>query len=122
MLPSLAFRTAFYSAVLTHTLSAQTVPMAEKAKFLQRNLIDKHLLDGLYVSMVPAAPEGTKNQFQQYPALADSKNAGRPFPQGNGHGQWFKIDGCHGCLLLSHRLLSPHPVPDRIRVSEFLYS
>ena len=34
--------------------------MAEKAKYLQRNLIDKHLLEGLYVSIVPAAPEGTK--------------------------------------------------------------
>src|SRR3984957_7978886 len=34
--------------------------MAEKAKVLQRNLIDKHLLEGLYVSIVPAAPEGTK--------------------------------------------------------------
>ena len=34
--------------------------MAEKAKYLQRDLIDKHLLEGLYVSMVPAAPEGTK--------------------------------------------------------------
>jgi hypothetical protein len=34
--------------------------MAEKAKYLQRNLIDKHLLEGLYVSIVPVAPEGTK--------------------------------------------------------------
>jgi hypothetical protein len=34
--------------------------MEQKAKYLQRNLIDKHLVDGLYVSIVPAAPEGTK--------------------------------------------------------------
>jgi hypothetical protein len=43
---------------------AQTVtnssPLIEKARYLQRDLIDKHLVDGLYVSMVPAAPEGTR--------------------------------------------------------------
>src|SRR6266436_546982 len=30
--------------------------MEEKARILERNLIDKHLADGLYVSMVPAGP------------------------------------------------------------------
>ncbi len=34
--------------------------MLEKARYLQRDLIDKHLLEGLYVSIVPTAPEGTK--------------------------------------------------------------
>jgi hypothetical protein len=50
------------SAFLLMTLLtfAQAIPMAEKAKYLQRDLIDKHLLEGLYVSIVPSAPEGTK--------------------------------------------------------------
>src|ERR1700678_2350884 len=30
--------------------------MAEKAGILQRDLIEKHLVDGLYVSMIPAGP------------------------------------------------------------------
>jgi hypothetical protein len=34
--------------------SAQS--MEEKARILQRNLIEKHLVDGLYVSIVPAGP------------------------------------------------------------------
>jgi hypothetical protein len=38
---------------------AQT-SLSEKAAYLQRDLIDKHLLDGLYVSMVAEAPVGTK--------------------------------------------------------------
>jgi hypothetical protein len=53
------------TAILAITLTlAQTItnssPLAEKAKYLQRDLIDKHLLEGLYVSMVLSAPEGTK--------------------------------------------------------------
>src|SRR5258705_8587130 len=44
--------------------AAQTIsnssPMADKARYLQRDLIDKHFEDGLYVSIVPAAPDGTK--------------------------------------------------------------
>jgi hypothetical protein len=51
-------------AALVQTMFAQAVtnssPMAAKAEYLQRDLIDKHLLEGLYVSIVPAAPEGTK--------------------------------------------------------------
>ena len=35
-------------------------PLAEKAIFFQQDLIDKHWLDGLYVSIVPSAPAGTK--------------------------------------------------------------
>jgi hypothetical protein len=35
-------------------------PLVEKAAYLQRDLIDKHLVDGLYVSIVPASPEGVK--------------------------------------------------------------
>jgi len=35
-------------------------PLAEKARFFQQDLIDKHWLDGLYVSIVPSAPVGTK--------------------------------------------------------------
>lgn len=50
--------------MLAASAFAQTVtnssPMLQKAKYLQRDLIDKHLVDGLYVSMVPAAPEGAR--------------------------------------------------------------
>jgi hypothetical protein len=49
--------TLFFVTLLSF---AQPSPLAEKAKYLQRDLIDKHLLEGLYVSMVPSAPEGTK--------------------------------------------------------------
>src|ERR1041384_159361 len=35
-------------------------PLPVKAKYLQRDLLDKHWLDGLYVSMVPSAPAGTQ--------------------------------------------------------------
>ncbi len=41
-------------ALLASTLTP--AQMAEKAKYLQRDLIDKHLLEGLYVSIVPAGP------------------------------------------------------------------
>lgn len=34
-------------------------PLHEKAAFFQRDLLDKHWLDGLYVSIVPSAPPGT---------------------------------------------------------------
>lgn len=40
----------------------ESSPLLEKAKYLQQDLIDKHLLEGLYVSIVPAAPPGTKLQ------------------------------------------------------------
>jgi hypothetical protein len=35
-------------------------PLHDKAAFFQRDLLDKHWLDGLYVSIVPSAPLGTK--------------------------------------------------------------
>jgi hypothetical protein len=35
-------------------------PLREKAAYFQQDLLDKHWLDGLYVSIVPAAPAGTK--------------------------------------------------------------
>jgi hypothetical protein len=34
--------------------------LSVKAKFFQQDLLDKHWLDGLYVSIVPSAPAGTK--------------------------------------------------------------
>ncbi len=34
-------------------------PLHAKAEYFRRDLIDKHSLDGLYVSIVPAAPAGT---------------------------------------------------------------
>jgi hypothetical protein len=33
-------------------------PMGEKARYFQRNLIERHLLEGLYVSIVPVPPPG----------------------------------------------------------------
>lgn len=35
-------------------------PLHDKAGFFQRDLLDKHWLDGLYVSIVPSAPPGTQ--------------------------------------------------------------
>ena len=35
-------------------------PLSEKARYFQQDLLDKHWLDGLYISIVPAAPEGTR--------------------------------------------------------------
>jgi len=59
-----ALASAAFAQIGAHSASAQAVtnssPLLEKAKYLQRDLIDKHLVDGLYVSIVPAAPEGTK--------------------------------------------------------------
>src|ERR1022692_842741 len=34
-------------------------PLRDKAAFFQRDLLEKHWLDGLYVSIVPSAPSGT---------------------------------------------------------------
>src|SRR4051794_4318748 len=35
-------------------------PLREKATYLERDLIDKHSLDGLYISIVPSGPIGVK--------------------------------------------------------------
>jgi hypothetical protein len=35
-------------------------PLGEKARYFEQDLLDKHWLDGLYVSITPAAPHGTK--------------------------------------------------------------
>ena len=35
-------------------------PLPDKAAYFQQDLCDKHLLEGLYISIVPAAPAGTK--------------------------------------------------------------
>lgn len=35
-------------------------PLSDKARYFQQDLLEKHWLDGLYVSIVPAAPAGTK--------------------------------------------------------------
>jgi hypothetical protein len=40
-------------------LVTDSSPLHDKAAYLQRDLIDKHWLDGLYVSIVPAVPPGT---------------------------------------------------------------
>ena len=38
----------------------ESSPLRAKAAYFQRDLLDKHWLDGLYVSIVPAAPPGTR--------------------------------------------------------------
>jgi hypothetical protein len=55
-------RTVAFTLMVTCAALLPAQTMAEKARYLQRDLIDKHLVDGLYVSIVPAAPEGTKLQ------------------------------------------------------------
>ena len=35
-------------------------PLPDKAAYFQQDLCDRHLLEGLYISIVPAAPAGTK--------------------------------------------------------------
>lgn len=51
-------------AAVTAALPARAVenssPLEEKARYFQQDLLDKHWLDGLYVSIVPSPPEGTK--------------------------------------------------------------
>ena len=56
----LIFMKLFFSLFFVPVMFGQAVTTAEKAAYLERDLIDKHLLEGLYVSMVPVAPEGTK--------------------------------------------------------------
>jgi hypothetical protein len=44
-----------YRLLFAITLAASAQSLEDKAKVLQRNLIEKHLVDGLYVSIVPAS-------------------------------------------------------------------
>ncbi len=41
---------------------ADSSPLRVKAAWLQSDLLNKHWLDGLYISIVPASPDGTKLQ------------------------------------------------------------
>jgi len=53
----------FFVSVLSVSAGSSAVtdssPLREKAAYFQRDLLDKHWLDGLYVSIVPSAPPGT---------------------------------------------------------------
>src|SRR5712692_6209679 len=40
------------------SLAAQSLP--DKARLLQKNLTERHMLDGLYISIVPAVEPGVK--------------------------------------------------------------
>jgi hypothetical protein len=51
--------TVFISSLSFGSTVRDSSPLHTKAAFLQRDLVDKHWLDGLYVSIVPAAPPGT---------------------------------------------------------------
>ncbi|MBI4662765.1 MAG: hypothetical protein HY735_28455 [Verrucomicrobia bacterium] len=55
---------AVLNCVLSVGLGAPSVtdssPLHHKAQYFQQDLLDKHWLDGLYVSIVPAAPPGTQ--------------------------------------------------------------
>ncbi|HWX20897.1 MAG TPA: hypothetical protein VN578_13440 [Candidatus Binatia bacterium] len=51
------------SAVAASARSPEVIdssPLHDKAAYFQRDLLDKHWLDGLYVSIVPATPPGTR--------------------------------------------------------------
>src|ERR1700743_3682576 len=58
-LPSFVLHIAIATSVFAQGITKSS-PMVDKARYLQQDLIDKHLLEGLYVSMVPTAPQGTK--------------------------------------------------------------
>ena len=53
-----------FGIVFTISHSAWAVddssPLIEKAKFLEKVLVDKHSLDGLYISIIDSVPAGTK--------------------------------------------------------------
>jgi hypothetical protein len=51
---------SFPGSVFGGAPPTEASPLHEKAKFFQQDLLDKHWLDGLYVSIVPSAPSGTK--------------------------------------------------------------
>lgn len=58
-------RLLFLYAVLTMALAAagpvtDSSPLVDKAKFLQQDLLQYHWLDGLYVSIVPVFPPGSR--------------------------------------------------------------
>ena len=61
-------RSLLLLATLAAGIPAQTVtnssPLGVKARYLQRDLIQKHLLDGLYVSIVPAVPAGEARRIR----------------------------------------------------------
>src|ERR1051325_2282002 len=54
---SFAWRTPLGAATSAVTDSS---PLEAKAAYFQQDLLDKHWLDGLYVSIVPVAPPGTR--------------------------------------------------------------
>ena len=62
----LAGKLTFLVLGFTAPISAETrvvtdsSPLHEKADYFLRDLLNKHWFDGLYVSIVPAAPPGTK--------------------------------------------------------------
>lgn len=58
ILRSMALRRLTVLAILAACAIGQ--PMEDKARYLQRDLKEKHLLDGLYVSIVPATAPGEK--------------------------------------------------------------
>lgn len=48
------------SSIATPKAVTDSSPLHRKAAWLQNDLLEKHWLDGLYVSIVPSAPPGTK--------------------------------------------------------------
>ena len=64
-IPFIGHLVLLVSVMLSSTGSPATIdssPLREKAAFFERDLLEKHWLEGLYVSIVPSVPSGT--QFQ----------------------------------------------------------
>ncbi|MDB6038383.1 MAG: hypothetical protein JWM99_2224 [Verrucomicrobiales bacterium] len=50
------------SSTVKVSVPKDSSPLREKAAWFEKDLLDKHWLDGLYVSIVPSVPPGTKLQ------------------------------------------------------------
>lgn len=49
-------------ALVASPPATDSIPLAEKARFLQQDLLEHHWLEGLYVSIVPVFPPGQRPQ------------------------------------------------------------
>src|SRR5688572_18062804 len=68
MNPRAPFVVALFSLIVVGRTNAadpvarppDNAPLAAKAAYLYQNLLEKHSLDGLYVSITPTAPDGVR--------------------------------------------------------------
>jgi hypothetical protein len=59
-LPGMVLLLGAMPALVGASAVVDSSPLRDKAAFFQRDLLDKHWLDGLYVSIVPSAPAGVR--------------------------------------------------------------